>query len=286
MDYKSFLQKLEVYKQKYKVQSLGKTQFNREIYAVEKTSGEGLSTAFLVAGVHAREHITTDLVCKMLDEGLFDKIEEFNVCIIPMANPDGIELCTGGVLSAPEKYRKMLLGINSDSPDFSLWKANGMGVDINNNFDARFGTNVGSHIPASQGFVGWFAESAKETKILADFTRAVLPFITISYHSKGEEIYYNFFQKDAFLERDKLIAERFAASTGYAIKNPEQTSSGGYKDFCVEKLKIPALTIEVGNDSLTHPISEEYLTEIYEKHKFIAKDLKFAYNVARDKSYV
>ena len=47
----------------------------------------------------------------------------------------------------------------------------------------------------------------------------------------------------------------------------------------MQTLKIPALTIEVGSDELSHPIGEEFLEEIYEKHKDIANDLIFAYNV-------
>ena len=76
----------------------------------------------------------------------------------------------------------------------------------------------------------------------------------------------------------KAVAEKFAEITGYKIKNVEKSSSGGYKDWCVEKLKIPALTIEVGSDELSHPISVENLEEIYEKNKYVAKALIFAYN--------
>ena len=57
-----------------------------------------------------------------------------------------------------------------------------------------------------------------------------------------------------------------AKVTGYAIKSAPN-SAGGYKDWCIEKLKIPALTIEVGNDDLTHPIGEEHLVEIYKQNK-------------------
>jgi len=78
--------------------------------------------------------------------------------------------------------------------------------------------------------------------------------------------------------RDEVIAKKFADSTGYKIKNVESVSSGGYKDWCVEKLKIPAITIEVGSDDLSHPISKENLSEIFEKNKSIAFDLNFAYN--------
>ena len=67
----------------------------------------------------------------------------------------------------------------------------------------------------------------------------------------------------------------------YVIKNPEKTSSGGFKDFCVQSLKIPSITIEVGSDNLSHPIGEEFLGEIYEKNKFIANDLVFAYDICK-----
>ena len=63
------------------------------------------------------------------------------------------------------------------------------------------------------------------------------------------------------------------------IKNVEKVSSGGFKDYCVSKLKIPSITIEVGNDCLNHPITKEHLPEIYLRNKIIANDLIFAYNV-------
>ena len=75
-----------------------------------------------------------------------------------------------------------------------------------------------------------------------------------------------------------MIAERFSESTGYRIVNVENVSSGGYKDWCVEKLRIPALTIELGRDVLSHPITRKNLEEIFEKNKTIAFDLEFAYN--------
>lgn len=279
MDYKSLLKKIEKYRQKYIVYSIGKSNLNREIYAVEIRKNISFSTAFLIASIHARENITTDLLCKMIDEKLFDEIENFNVILVLMANPDGVELSNFGLRSVPTCLRKKLLKINNNSLDFSLWKANINGVDLNNNFDANFGTNIGSTIFASSGYCGEHFESEVETKSLVKFTKMIRPFFTISYHSKGEEIYYNFFQEKNELERDMLIANKFSESTGYVIKNPEKTSSGGYKDYCISKLKIPSITIEIGSDELSHPISKKYLGEIFEKHKSIAKDLNFAYNV-------
>lgn len=279
MDYNSLLKKIKNYKKKYDVKVLGKTSFGRNIYAVERILSKDFFTAIFVAGVHGREHITTDLVCKMLDDNLFDSITNFNLAFVLMANPDGVELSANGLVSAPHKKRKNLLKINNFSTDFSMWKANGEGVDINNNFDANFGQNAHAHSFAPSGFCGNFPECAIEAKILSNYTKSLKTFFTLSYHSKGEEIYFNFFQTEKALERDSLIAHKFQESTGYLVKNVEASSSGGYKDFCVMKLGIPALTIEIGNDNLSHPISASHLPEIFERHKTIATDLEFAYNV-------
>lgn len=282
MDYKLLKNKINDYKQKYNVKIIGKSVFGRNIFAVERVVNPKLSTAIFLCSIHAREHITTDLVCKMIDENLFDKITNFNLSFILMANPDGVELSTGGLQTAPFFMQSKLFKINNQKNDFSLWKANGRGVDLNNNFDANFGTNVHSMVPSASGFVGEFAESEPETQAVTAYTKSVSPFFTISYHSKGEEIYYNFFQSGKQLERDKNIAEFFASQTGYKIKNPESLSSGGYKDYCVQKLGIPAITIEVGSDSLTHPIGFEHLCEIYERHKSIASMLEYAYNTTKE----
>lgn len=282
MDYIELLNRIEIYKNKYDVREIGETYFKRKIFAVERILDKKFATAIFVSSIHARENISTDLVCKMIDEGLFENIKNFNLSFILMANPDGVELSKNGLKNIQKKYHKNLIKINKNSKNFSLWKANGRGVDLNNNFDANFGTNIGSNVPASSGYAGVRFESECETQAIVNYLQNNKTFFVINYHTKGEEIYYNFFQDGGRLERDKLIAERFAISTGYTIKNPEMVSSGGLKDYCVLKLKIPSLTIELGNDNLVHPIEKEYLEEIFERHKTIAKDLEFAYNVFID----
>lgn len=278
MRYFELLQKIKTLGQGYKVKVIGKTEFNRDIIAVERTLNESFYTAILLSGIHARENISSDVVFEMIRQNLFDEINEFNLSFIIIANPDGVELQSGAIESFPVNAQSELININSGSKDFSMWKANARGVDINNNFDARFGTNVHASVPSPHGYIGEIAESEKETKAIASYTKNKKPFITISYHTKGEEIYFNFFQDPKRLERDEKIAKQFEESTGYKIVNVENSSSGGYKDWCVEKLKIPALTIELGSDDLTHPITKAHLKEIFDKNKKIASDLKFAYN--------
>ena len=77
--------------------------------------------------------------------------------------------------------------------------------------------------------------------------------------------------------RDLYYAYLVSKCTRYKIVTGLE-SSGGYKDWCVEKLKIPAMTIEVGSDKLIHPIKKESLPQIYLENKNVIKVLTESFN--------
>lgn len=205
----------------------------------------------VTGGVHAREYITT-LLCQELLQKHARYGKRGSVYFIPAVNPDGIKIAQNGL------------------PNY---KANARGVDLNVNFDALWGKGVKNvRKRAEENYIGKFPFSEPETIALKNFTCFLRPDITISYHSKGEEIYWNFFQDEKRKERDLFFAQIAQKSTGYTLRTLKG-SSGGYKDWCIKKLKIPALTIEVGSDVLTHPLSEKFLPEIYDKNKNLINDL-------------
>lgn len=195
--------------------------------------------------IHAREFITSHLALKqMQDFCLFG--DKGTVYFLPLTNPDGT-----------------IIALKKDK----LYKANARGVDLNVNFDANWGTGEkNTRDKGGENYIGEFAFSEKETIALRDFTLKISPDITVSYHSKGEEIYYQFFQGKKDNRRDARIAKTLAEVTGYTIKSTPN-SAGGYKDWCIKTLKIPAFTIEVGSDKLAHPIRYNHLEEIYQKNK-------------------
>lgn len=227
---------------------IGKSVMGLPIYYFKVQKSE-YPKLIVQATIHAREYITTYLTLKLIkDFAMFGKIG--CVYFVPMLNPDGVKI-----------------SLNKQP----LYKANARGVDLNVNFDARFGSgakNVFSK--ASENYVGKHAFSEPESIAIRDFTLKVMPDATISYHSKGQEIYYEFFQGAEDLLRDFNLAKRVAKVTDYTIKSTPN-SAGGYKDWCIEKLKIPALTIEVGNDDLSHPIGKEHLLKIYKQNKKVIK---------------
>ncbi len=155
-----------------------------------------------------------------------------------------------------------LLALNGGNCDFSLWKANAAGVDLNVNFDAKWGE--GKHNVRQAGgenYIGAAPFSEPETQALARFTRSLSPVLTLSYHAKGREIYYDFHQRGKARERDAAVARHAAACTDYALIEGTQGSAGGYKDWCVAALGIPALTLELASDELSHPLPDDSITK-------------------------
>ena len=67
--------------------------------------------------------------------------------------------------------------------DFNVFKANIRGVDLNNNFDAKFGTDPRyAKAPSAHGYNGVVPESEPESKLLAELARFLNPDFTISFH--------------------------------------------------------------------------------------------------------
>ena len=158
--------------------------------------------------------------------------------------------------------------------DFSLWKANGRGVDLNVNFPARYGTGAKNKSEAgAENCIGEFPCSEPESLALKNFTMEIRPDYTVSYHTKGEEIYWYFYQSTHTCHRDRRLAEALARSTGYPLAM-SFNSAGGYKDWCIACLGIPAFTIEAGKEECLHPLKgEEVLADIIYRNQSALYDL-------------
>ena len=249
---------------------IGRTYLNRPIFAYE--IGCGGAKIIAQYAIHAREHITYFLAVRharqLLENAQHGK---GTIYIIPAVNVDGVALCLDGIDSAGEQADN-LIELNK-SADFSLWKANARGVDLNVNFFARWGTGKFNSLrPGSQNYIGSSPNSESETQALVAFTKRISPDITLSWHAKGEVIYYDFYQDHKTNARDRKFAKIIANSTGYKI-TPSGKSAGGYKDWCIENLKISAVTIEVGEEKWTHPINIDKLPQIWQKTASVYGDL-------------
>ncbi len=247
----------------------GKSVLGKNILATHV--GDYSGTQILIqGGIHAREYITSLLMVEQA-RNLFlnNLVHGGGIYFVFLVNPDGAEIVLDGINAVNCEITKQYLTLaNGGSENFSQYKANINLVDLNTNFNADWGggsQNV--FCPATEDFVGFYPESEREVQSLINFTLKTKPLLTISYHSKGNVIYYGFEnQSPENVARDQSIGESLSELTGYPLIFTEN-STGGYKDWCINSLKIPAYTIEVGDNSLAHPIGEENLPEIYMRNK-------------------
>ena len=248
---------------------VGYSLLGKPIYGAHIGNYEG-NQILLEGAIHAREWITAPLLVDMV-EYLHNTPIDGGMYFIPMSNPDGVKLVLDGPVGLPcEQLRNYLININGGSEDFSMWKANANAVDLNVNFDALWGggsQNV--FCPAPGNFVGYYPNSEREVNALINFTNKNQPRGTLSYHTKGEVVFYGFETlTPEQLLRDRAIAEQLSAVNGYSLIKTEN-STGGYSDWVSLNLQVPAYTIEVGNVDIPHPIGEEYLPQIFEQNKDI-----------------
>lgn len=241
-----------------KTGSIGSSEYGYTIPFVKV--GTGSPVIIVTAAIHARENLTASLALDMADYALKTKYTGA-LYFIPIVNPDGALLIEYGETAFGEENADFLLRVNGGKTDFSLWKANGKAVDLNVNFDARWGQGRQNRFtPGPENYVGKSPFSAAETRALRDFTLAINPDCTLSLHAKGRLVYWYFHQSDKAKVRDRRIAGFIADETGYTLGSGFTDSAGGYKDWCVETPGIPAFTIEVASDYLSHPLGDDALT--------------------------
>ena len=252
---------------------IGESVFGRKIFALK--IGNGSPVGIAQYAMHGREFATAKLALRHLELGT----DTGSFWIVPLVNPDGALLSQKGLQSVSDReMKRKLLEWNGDK-DFSQWKANGRGVDLNVNFPARWGKGVkNTFVAGAENYIGKKPFSEPETVALKKFTEEINPDYTISYHTKGEEIYWYFYQSIYACALDKALALALSRSTGYPLRFAKG-SAGGYKDWCIERRKIPAFTVEAGLDTLTHPIQGEGVYDIIIKNERALRDLAKEYKV-------
>lgn len=271
MNYKNLITEIENLKSLKNVSWFvcGFSTLNEPIYCFHIGIKSG-KQVFMEGGIHAREYLSTlflieevkYLSTKNLDGGFY---------VVPLVNPDGVRLVLDGYdFVKCKKHKEFLKIINDGNDNFSLWKANILGVDLNVNFNAEWGKGAQNKFCyASESFVGFYAESEREVQTLISLAKILKPNISLSWHTKGEVIYYGFYKLNKNeIERDFNIAKELYKINGYKVLSTGQ-SVGGFSDWAGINLKIPALTIELGNNNLSHPLTENSLTEVFEKNKDI-----------------
>lgn len=234
---------------KFFYQSIGKSHYGKEIMAIR--IGKGEKSILLTGAHHGREWMTSMLLMKMAEEYVSKNkpiLDQVSIWLIPMVNPDGVNIQQGNFNGVNWKNRWHLWKMNQFSPTFSRWKANGKGVDLNRQYPAGWNeliTDIDK--PFFQFYKGKSPLSEPESKAVADFIKSNRPLIAAAYHSTGQVIYWHYHTRGSQMERDRRLAEKVSVMTGYklAIPRPEATGAG-LTDWLIDEWSIPAMTIEIG----------------------------------------
>lgn len=262
------------------LEKVGKSVLKSSIVMLKM--GKGSRKIFFNASHHANEWITTPMVLKFGEEyakavvnatylGFANAEYTFDnttLYIIPMVNPDGVNLVTGSMARDGEAYFDALTLANNYPfiPFPSGWKANINGVDLNLNYPAMWEEAkkqkylAGYTKAGPRDFVGFAPLDQPESRAVYDLSVKENFDLTLSLHTQGEEIYWRFENYEPLGAKE--IGEKMALVSGYRLTDPEKFQSfAGYKDWFIMTYLKPAYTIEAGRGQ--NPLPIEKFNEFY-----------------------
>jgi len=252
---------------------IGHSVAGRALYSLD--IGSGNNHVMYNASHHANEWITTPVLMHFLEEyaasysnsgSIFGYearqiYERSTIHLVPMVNPDGVDLVTGAIPPGSALYRMAqdMNYLNLPFPDG--WKANIKGVDLNLNYPA--GWEIAREIKFAQGFtapgprdyVGPEPLSEPESRAMVMLSRTYDFRLTLSYHTQGEVIFWRYLD---YLPPDSLeIVRLFSEVSGYTyLETPYASGHAGYKDWFIQEFNRPGYTIEAGLGANPLPITQ------------------------------
>jgi g-D-glutamyl-meso-diaminopimelate peptidase len=271
------------------VRTYGTSVDGRALYEAVVGNANAPKKILFQASIHGREYMSTTILMKELDallEGaanggtyqgtaLSTLLNSVCLCVVPMANPDGVSISQFGedglkTDSLKEQLRSIYAqdNANGTAGDYATyltrWKANANGVDLNHNFDASWAQVSGPSHPSSQNYKDTAPLSQPESKGLAKLVTDTKFDAVISYHCMGDIIYWDTANNQKSTP-SREMAQLVNSVSGYAIS--ASLGTGGFKDWLQQRGTNPTagITIEFGRSA--SPVNFGEFNTLYSQTK-------------------
>lgn len=237
--------------------------------------GKGLKRIHYNGSFHANEWITTPIILTFLNDYLLSLTNQNTIrgistlplyqqtflSIVPMVNPDGVNLVIQGP-PEDEALRNQLINWNNGSNNFSGWKANIHGIDLNDQFPAKWELESARNpkTPGPRDYGGERPLSEPEAIAMADLTKKRDFARVLAFHTQGRVIYWGFENLEP--PESKILVTEFSRVSGYEPIN-SAGSYAGYKDWFIQEWRRPGFTVELGSG--TNPLPINQFNDIYEE---------------------
>ena len=256
------------------------TAFSRPVRTL--VIGNGPRKVVYSAAHHANEWITSLLLLKfgeefaqaiqenrqILGQNAADIAAAATIYMVPMVNPDGVDLVVGATVPGTVEY-EIARRLSENYPSIPFpdgWKANLLGVDLNLQYPAgwlqarEIKFDQGYTRPGPRDYVGRAPLSQLESRALLGYTEFIDPALVLAFHTQGQLIFWTF--RDIEVPGAEELGQEFARLSGYTLADvPFESSFAGYKDWFIQNYRRPGYTIEAGLG--TNPLSIEQFDEMY-----------------------
>ncbi len=277
----------EMYPDLVDTKVIGKSVEGRDILLV--TLGKGSKKVMYAGAHHAREYITSTFLMETIDEyaraysadgtyGGFDLrplLDGATLYIVPMVNPDGVNLVQNGIDAVADKEK--VLGILMLKDGYESWKANINGVDLNRQYPCHWEEKETEDIPSSENYKGERAASEPEVQAIMKLCEDNDFLLAASFHTKGEVIYWADSGTNGAIPAAEPIAQTLADVTGYGLQPVSQDPvvyAAGFENWFRQDFLRPAFCIELTPSGGAAPHDDnEFTPLVWDKAKNLCAGL-------------
>ncbi len=237
-----------------KLSSIGKSVEGRDLLLIE--FGRGDNRIFVNGAHHAREYITATYLMYAIDRYAYayrvgsmwgqyspkEILDNITFCIVPMVNPDGVNLVQNGISATQHADELAQMKIYEGAKYcYSAWKANIRGVDLNRNYSLFWDPEDNQNPRGSNGFQGDAPCTEPEVRAVSRYVDNNPFEAYVAFHTQGEVFYWADNPVNP-THIDRLIIK----DTGFEkMKEDNSALTGTFFNYVYYQYQKPTLTVEL-----------------------------------------